>query len=252
MAAIRGVILYRGPSILTGTPIVVVATGVNQFKSRHSENTKTGAMIQTWILADNGKDPSSTVRDKEDSSICGDCPHKGKSCYVNVSQAPQAVYKAHKRGIYPDYSPAEHRDLFKGRAMRFGSYGDPAAVPFDVWAQFLPIVPRRTGYTHQWRTCNPMFRFLCMASCETEQDRELAKTMGYRTFRVRVSYQAVQAGEVICPASEEAGKRKTCEQCNACTGAKPGNDLRNDVTILIHGPRNKVVGYNNRVALSVI
>ena len=42
----RGFILYRGPSILDGTPIVVVAT-------MKTANPKTGDMIQTFILVDN-------------------------------------------------------------------------------------------------------------------------------------------------------------------------------------------------------
>ena len=42
----RGFILYRGPSILDGTPIVVVAT-------MKTANPKTGDMIQTFIIVDN-------------------------------------------------------------------------------------------------------------------------------------------------------------------------------------------------------
>ena len=42
----NGRILYEGPSMLDGAPIVVIATGF----AERSGNDKTGAMIQTWIL----------------------------------------------------------------------------------------------------------------------------------------------------------------------------------------------------------
>ena len=43
MAQANGVILYEGPSMLDGAPIVVIATGIRT----GSTNVKTGAMIQT-------------------------------------------------------------------------------------------------------------------------------------------------------------------------------------------------------------
>ena len=42
----NGAILYCGPSLLDGSPIIVVITGL----SGRSTNTKTGKMAQTWIL----------------------------------------------------------------------------------------------------------------------------------------------------------------------------------------------------------
>jgi hypothetical protein len=248
MAKPLGVVLYNGSSMLDGRRIVVVATGLGRTRS---ENVKTGKLIQTWILVE-GMNPGEAIQIDADRSICGDCPHRRKACYVNVTQAPAAVWRTYRAGKYPVYSPAEHRQYFKGRGMRFGSYGDPAAVPFHVWGQLLPIIPHRTGYTHQWRTCNPDYRFICMASCETEADRALAKQMGYRTFRIRVKTQTPAAGEIVCPASAEAGYRSNCEKCGACNGVRPGNDGRSDVVIAIHGPPNKVTAYTRRFSLSVI
>src|SRR4051812_3947762 len=50
----QGVILYRGPSLLDGSPIVCVAVGL----THKSKNPKTGQRtVQTFILADNGEDP---------------------------------------------------------------------------------------------------------------------------------------------------------------------------------------------------
>jgi hypothetical protein len=42
----NSVIFYRGPSQLTGDPIVAVLTGL----VTRSSNAKTGPMLQTWIL----------------------------------------------------------------------------------------------------------------------------------------------------------------------------------------------------------
>src|SRR5947209_6081657 len=93
----RGVILYRGPSMLDGKPIVVVATGLKEA----SENVKTGAFVQTYILADNGQSPLLSAYDGSDASVCGDCPHRPQeqadgtrklgSCYVNLNQGPRSV-----------------------------------------------------------------------------------------------------------------------------------------------------------------
>ena len=40
--------------------------------------------------------------------------------------ATLSVWKAYKRGAYPDAAPLE--SMFEGRAVRLGGYGDPAAV----------------------------------------------------------------------------------------------------------------------------
>src|SRR4029077_15915935 len=79
----QGVILYRGPSLLDGSPIVCVATGL----CRRSKNPKTGKAVQTWVLADDGENPVQAWQSGGDASVCGDCPHRGATCYVNVVQA---------------------------------------------------------------------------------------------------------------------------------------------------------------------
>jgi len=100
----NGFIIYRGPSMLDGQPIVCIATGF----AKGSTNTKTGAMIQTWIMRDDIK-PVDAIHSGEDKSICGDCPHRGvivngrnvkRPCYVAVWQAPRNVYETYKRGNY--------------------------------------------------------------------------------------------------------------------------------------------------------
>jgi hypothetical protein len=91
-----------------------------------------------------------------------------------------------------------------------------------------------TGYSHQWR--NPVFKLLmqwCMASCDSEQDYIDAHAMGFRTFRVRADDQPLLAGEFVCPASSEGGKRMLCDRCLACDG---GIDIsKASPAIIVHG-----------------
>jgi hypothetical protein len=49
-------------------------------------------------------------------------------------------------------------------------------------------------------------------------------------------------GEIACPASDEAGKRTTCEKCKLCNGADTRNskgyqlyDNRKSISIIVHG-----------------
>jgi hypothetical protein len=228
----NGVILYRGPSLLDSKPIVAVAVGL----VRKSKNAKTGpGTVSTYILADDGENPVEAVKSGRDASICGYCPHRGGTCYVNVTQAPVAIYRPAQAGKYPRFSLRRHAKLFRGRYVRLGSYGDPAAVPLSVWEKVCGLAGHWTGYTHQWRTCPAGYARFCMASVETPAERQQAIAMGYRTFRVRLANEPVENGEFVCPASKEAGKRLTCEQCKACSGSMSGGNNATPV-VIFHGP----------------
>jgi hypothetical protein len=213
----NGYVVYEGPSLYDGTPIVVVVTG---FAGKASANRKTGALLQSWILRAD-IDPIAALRAGTDTAVCGTCPHRSKAsggsggCYVNVGQAPLAVWRAWKRGIYPRVSdPRELAALVAGRPLRLGSYGDPAAVPVAVWQALGSGAAFRTGYTHGWRTADPALRALCMASADSIADAREAQALGYRTFRVAPFGDAHrERGEARCPASAEAGYRTTCSGC---------------------------------------
>lgn len=238
---VNGVILYRGPSKLDGKPIVVVATGL----LAKSENVKTGAMVQTYILADDGQSPIEASKSGADKSICGACPHrpsKGGSCYVNLAQGPTSVYHGIGRGIYPVFDAKKHLHLFAGRTIRLGAYGDPAAVPIAVWDTVCGVAASWTGYTHQWRRCSKRYAKYCMASVETLGMRLEALAKGWRTFRVRTVNEPLGKGEFICPASDEAGKKRTCLECKACSGAKSSPNAASPV-IIAHGLSWKVRNY---------
>lgn len=229
MSSSKGLLLYSGPSMLDGHPIVVVATGLG----RPSSNKKTGPMVQTWILrADMG--PQAAVAMGADVSICGGCPHRGhlgidRSCYVAVSRAPASVYKAWRRGVYRDAVPGD----FAGKLVRIGSYGDPAAVPGAVWTRVASEAKGVSGYTHQWRWATHLRRF-AMASVDSVQEAFEAQAAGWRTFRVAEGFDPLPF-ESLCPASDEGGHRTDCASCLRCNGSR-GSDLRYSVVIPAHGP----------------
>ena len=61
--------------------------------------------------------------------------------------------------------------------------------------------------------------------------------MGWRYFRVRRADDPLLAGEIVCPASAEGGKRRTCETCKACAGNP--NERGASVVIIAHGATAK-------------
>jgi hypothetical protein len=224
-----GYIIYRGPSRLDGQPIVVVAITA-------SRNVKTGNMVQTYILVDNGQSPIANVQTLADASICGDCKHRrgtGGACYVNLGQGPRAVADGVLRGIYPD----DHIGAAvaaEGRMVRLGTYGDPAAVPVTVWNRLLSNAAGHTGYTHAWKRPELADTLkLCMASADSPDERRAAKSAGYRTFRIRLATDPIIKGEFACPASHEAGQTKTCGDCGACDGGI--GSRKADPVIVVHG-----------------
>jgi hypothetical protein len=220
-------VIYRGPSLIDGAPIVAVAV-----VSDH--NRKTGAMLQTYIMHD-GMHPFEANRTGADFAICGACPHRGKptndparklaegrSCYVNLGQGVLITWKALQRGYYPTAEGhAAIAAIGRGRMVRLGTYGDPAAVPFYVWESLISEAQGHTAYSHQ--ACQSGAAFvpsIMMQSADSLEEAQAAWAQGRRTFRVVASVADIAKGdEILCPASEEAGKRTTCAACGLCGGA---------------------------------
>lgn len=243
----NGYVIYKGPSLLDGQPIVAIAI------TKESKNSKTGNMIQTYILVDNGKSPAHNMYMLNDISICGKCPHRrgtGGSCYVNIFQGTTQVWKSYMNGNYP-YNPIQAKKDSENRVVRMGTYGDPAAIPRHVWDNLLELSSGHTGYTHQHvNNKSNHIMDLVMASADSEYDRVIAKKKGYRTFRIRTADEPIMAGEFVCPASEEAGKRKTCMECKACDGGI--NTRKGDPVIITHGTlKNRHNNHNGLVKLDM-
>lgn len=211
-------ILYEGDSRLENVLITVVATGFKQ----KSKNTKTGNTIQTFILVDRMK-PVDAWHEGADYAVCGDCVHRGvktgkRSCYVNLGHAPTQVWKAYKRG---KYQPIIHNaELFSGRTVRIGSYGDPVAVPIEIWENIISHTNNVLAYTHLWRLPEAQdYKSFCMASCDTETDRLIAKELGWRTFRIVPNgtepSEKLMHNEMVCTNTTH---NIQCNQCKLCNG----------------------------------
>lgn len=227
----------NGYTLYSDSKVVVIATGVNAANT--SANRKTGAMVQIWIIR-HDIDPVTAVKTGADESICGNCIHRGdmasgrkRSCYVNVGQAPLAVYRAYHRGNYPLLALAQYADVFSGRAVRLGAYGDPVHIPQHIIAAICSHAAKHTGYTHQWRT-NEWLKPFVMASCDTPADYHNARSKGWRTFRVSIGLTP-EAGEILCPSSAEAGNKTNCAKCGLCNGA----GFAKNIYIPVHGTGKK-------------
>jgi len=220
----NGIVLYRGPSLIDGRPIVVIATGLR----KHSDNGKTGHMVQTWIL-----EPDATTA-APTRTICGTCPHRSGACYVEWHRAPRAVLRCYQRGGYRDATLADFRALKAGvyGPVRAGAAGDPAAAPDALWRILRP----RSGYTHDWRN-SPGLRGLLMASVDTPDEARRAHAEGWRTFRVvglnETPATATGAREIECPSEKVA-----CSDCGLCDGTRMGAravDVVASIWIRAHG-----------------
>ena len=221
-------IIYNGPSLLDGKPIVVIAT----YSDR---NTKTGRVVQTYILRAD-INPLEASKTGADVSICGTCPLRGtptadparkiavgRRCYVNLGQGVLIVYRAFINGVYPDaQDPASRAAIGRSRVVRVGTYGDPAAVPDAVWTDLLSEADTWTAYTHQ----KPWRPDIAMQSADSHAEARMHWQAGRRTFRVIADLGQLDKGnETLCPASKEAGRRVQCAACRLCKGSARGKSI---------------------------
>lgn len=232
----KGFIVWEGASPVDGAPIVFIMT-------MSSSNRKTGDMVQTWILRQDVS-PVEAVKSGEDASICGACPHRGsaergRSCYVNVGQAPAAVWRTYRKGGYPHLPWRDSDLILRGRKIRFGAYGDPGLIPLMTLHLLAACSDGWTGYTHQWRAIEAGYADYLMASADTVEDRRAARLAGYRSFYVVPKGSAKPDGAVLC-LSEARGT--SCLDCTACAGTR-GGTVTNAVDIFIeaHGTGAKWV-----------
>ena len=238
-----GFIIYQGPSLLDGKPIVAIATAA-------SRNVKTGSMVSVWIMRSD-IDPVTASRIGADASVCGACPHRGtpnldkttgqadgRACYVVLAQAPLGIYKAFRRGIYPMARTVDElAAIGRGAMVRNAMYGDGAALPAWVTNAIESDAAGHTAYSHQAGNVASSFdaaRY--MASVESKQAAEEAWTRGWRTFRIVDTYADIVPGrEIECPSSRGV----KCADCGLCGG---GQVKAKSIAIVKHGSGAKYVG----------
>jgi len=211
-------VIYEGPSLYDGEPIVVISTWSKR-------NSKTGGVLQTYVLL-RDIDPRDASKSGQDFTICGNCPHRGtptddpdrkiakdRDCYVNLGQGVLSVWRSYQSGVYPD-AQNDIASLGRGRVVRIGTYGNPSAVPEYVWDQLLSECRNWTAYNHgeTWRPD------IAMQSADSLAEAQAAWDKGARTFRVVESVDEITDREILCPASKEAGRRTVCAKCLLCSG----------------------------------
>lgn len=227
----NGFVLYEGASRLDPTQQITAII------TTKTSNKKIGSMYQLWIL---NKDinPMTASKTKKDNAVCGGCKLRqslGGSCYVILFQAPNAIYKAYKKGNYQNISFDQYPEQFTNKNIRFGAYGDPAALPLEILIMLKAYAKNNTSYTHQWKQNNDGLKALSMASVDNVKEAKQATKSGWRYFRVASEESELLKNEVICPSVTHG---TSCDNCNLCNG-KQENDNRKNIVIPVHGMRAK-------------
>jgi len=230
-------VLWEGFSPFDGAPIVAIATA-------DSANRKTGPMTQVYILRAD-LSPREALTCGADQSVCGNCPLRGKngknrSCYVQIDNDPGSVWRTYKAGRYKAISP----NAFKGRAIRWGAYGDPSMLPESLVRECNSHASHWTGYTHQWglpfaQWSNGVF----MASVDTPALEKRAYAKGWGTFRVGATDGNDWADARLCEAEVSKAQCLACGECN-------GQKLK--IVVPAHGAGMKHTPAEKRRRLSVL
>jgi len=220
--------VYEGPSTVNGAIIMLGVSALKRLKSGvvgTSKNTKTGPMIQVGAML-RDVHPVEAVRNGADEAICGGCPlrpvvhNKLKLTGDQVSKFPCYVKKYRKVAQWKaikacKVDPDGALEAISGRSVRFGEYGNMSSVPREVLEPLLQAVSHHTLYEHDWRNLeNQWLKEYSMASVHSEQERQEARDLGWRTFRTGDN---PQDGEIFCPHYTNGIQ---CIDCNLCAGQK--------------------------------
>lgn len=203
---------------LKGEPVTIKINGL----VLDSSNSKTGAMVQS-IIAPSAWYGQGFLLNTEQKSVCGDCPFSSEGplrCYTHNGYQRLGIHSS-LRSSKPElfeWSRDEILHALSGKAFRFGTYGEPVLFGEEWVRDIVSVVSMWTGYTHQWRDIRFQWasQYL-MASVHSPDEAAEAHSLGWRTFRASHS-QDIAHGEIVCPASKEAGYRTTCIECGLCSG----------------------------------
>lgn len=179
-----------------------------------------------------------------DADVCMDCPFavsngaKLSACYTHkvmqysgfVSML-RSIGKETKWDDIPELNADIERDILamcNRKYIRFGTYGEPSLMPYELASSMVAVASNWTGYTHQWHK-KPEYSTLFMASTHDALGEQRASRDGWRSF---VASARGIKGLVQCPASKEMGFKSNCAKCGLCSGTEgKGNK---SVVILEH------------------
>jgi len=180
----------NGYIIFQGKNYACIATGM----STPSQNDKTGPMVQITMIYTEEK-PTDAIKSGKDATVCFNCKHRGSSCYVNAGQSVNGIYNTYKQGKYSDIRKYQEGvdypndidsyvnygmwQFFNGKHVRFGAYGEPVRIPFQIVEKIVENCSGHTGYTHQWKRPEfQAYKKYFMASVDTLDEYKEAKKMG--------------------------------------------------------------------------
>jgi len=159
-------------------------------------------------------------------SVCFDCPFRGYlKCYTHKFRQAGGFISTIQSILRDGFEITELTDEIRAkilamsanRFIRFGSYGEPTLVDFELADKISFVAKNWTGYSHQWRhPKNAKFALLFMSSVESESDRLLAERKNWRSFVVHSPINEITA--VSCPASKEMNFVSNCSKCGLCSG----------------------------------
>jgi hypothetical protein len=199
---------------------------INVIQLKPSANSKIGFgyIVQTYHFS-----PDQFNDFKADSLNCLGCPFSFSSktelsgkCYTHKGMQRWGLNSMLKKLSKLDINEfnSDKFDALMAKVkivnpslVRFGAYGEPTLLPMYVVEQLTKY--NHTGYTHAWRKF-PQFSGIFQASVHSLVELAQANKLGYKTFRIA---DVKERSEALCPASKEAGKKKTCVECRMCNGA---------------------------------
>lgn len=220
----RTVAVYRGPSALTGAPVVVLAIPRSPAKLDVDGATVQIAILPDVELGPVGSEAPLRPWQRAIGRVCpSSCVHVtadagAPTCYAwggHVVIAHASSWRAWERDGSPVLAPNQIASWVAGRRVRLGSLGDPAALPAWLVAALLECSAGWTGYTHAWRS-RPDLAAVLMASVDSVPEARDAWRQGWRTYRAESGSEGRTAGEIVCPAYT---RDRACSECMLCDGA---------------------------------
>lgn len=174
---------------------------------------------------------------RADGANCLDCPFSGNvngkagACYTQKYQQYSGFLSMLRSIGESELTPLTDRKIqqilwfCRGKFTRFGSYGEPSLLPFELVSDMVTVSKNHTGYTHQ-STKNWAQPFAAHFMASRHADLQT----GWRSFSVIMDNTPLKA--VSCPASEEMGFISNCSKCGLCSGTSGKGKV--DVKIYDH------------------
>lgn len=235
MSKPNGFVVYEGASRLTrGVPVVAILVFT-------SSNNKTGPMAQLYIMPKD-EHPNEAALSGADESACGDCagrPSKDGWCYVLLAFGPGMVHKSYKAGKYPklDLRLADHRRWLQDLIIRYGAWGDPAALPPRVIARLRSAAGAdqpHTSYTHQFDKFPDAAEYSMVSVDNREQFDAVHANHNVRTYRILREGEELADNEIECLYYT---KGIQCIDCRLCDGN--AHSRRPSIAVPVHGAKSK-------------